>query len=325
MARREELRALEERWKTLPSDFLGELRRYISDGVGRIESPFGDVDGRSDFRGLRLNPGDFRRRPQIGKDRRETMAPRSRAVWSRWNDMDFTGADLAEQSWMQHVVSNCVFDDADLSGLRCWGVTVEHSSFRRTYLHHCQLGPPLATWRHQSQWRHVDFRQADLRWLNTTSEFATADFRNAKFGRSSFNWSTMRDCQFRGVVKGVSFGSLTDPTPNGWALDSVDLLETQPRGLLLIQIDLGASHVDLQLPEDETHWHVPHWGCYLDRIEQKLTATPGGDFRRRAEIWLDYERKYRGRSQSAGFVALWDVHDFGGEPLVELLRSALPA
>lgn len=322
MARLDELKGLERRWKEPGPDVLRSVRAELRSGQGRVASPFGDVAGRSDFRGLRLNPGDFRRRSQIGAAASERAAPRPGTVWSNWESMDFTGGDLGEMSWMQHRAVNCVFDDADLNGLRCWGVTVTDCSFRRSRLYQAQLGPGPEFWGNQSAWIGVDFRQADLRGFHATSLFADADFGNAKFRQSHLGWSVLRNCNFRGVVQGLSVGSLGEAPPTGWSLRGVDMRHAKPRDFLLHRVDLGQPYVEILLPEDEQHWLIPGWRAFLDRLEQAITALPAGDERKMATIWLDCERRNLGPEQTHGFVSVADVAKFGGASLLDLLKSS---
>lgn len=278
-----------------------------------VRSPFGTVEGRADLRGLTLRaPGD-RGRMSIGD-----------AGPSRWTALALSGAALTELNWSDHVVSDCVFDDADLTGLRCWGAVVERCSLRRAALYTAQLGAQ-APGRSQSRWQDVDLSSADLR----RSTASRAILQRARFDGAKLtgaHWTSLVDCSFRGVVAGLTLGG--DPVgdgPGAAHLVGVDMTAAKPRGLRLVGVDLGHPSVSLALPSDADHWHVADWPGFLARVAGHLGTIADDDLRVTAEVWLGRARADSGPRQSIGFLARWDLKDLGGPALVELLdglRSA---
>jgi uncharacterized protein YjbI with pentapeptide repeats len=193
--------------------------------------------------------------------------------------LDLTGADLSEMGWMGLTVSDCVLDDANLEGLRCWGVTVTATSIRRGTLFHGQLGGPARFWPQRTRWQHVDLSQADLRGATADVRFEGISFRNAKFSSSTnFRWSDLVDCSFAGVLHGVQIGGRPiAERPPGWTLTGVDLIEARPRGLQLVGVNLGTTAVDIRLPRDDAHWVIDDWSGYLRRVAATVDRLPPGD------------------------------------------------
>jgi hypothetical protein len=226
--------------------------------------------------------------------------------------------------WMGLTVSDCVLDDANMEGLRCWGVTVAATSIQRGKLFHGQLGAQSQFWPRRSSWQQVDLSGADLRGATADVSFEGINFHNAKFRSTDLGWSDLVDCSFAGVVHGVRIGQRPiAERPRGWTLTGVDLTAGRPRDLQLVGVDLGTTAVDIRLPEDDAHWVVDDWPGYLNRVAATIDGLSPGDEKLTAEVWLDYARRDSGPNQLTGFVATWDLDHLGGVALTELLRRAV--
>lgn len=125
--RLEVLRSLRDRWLT-PE--VGTAASQVSQALlrGKVpsECPFPGIRGRMDLRGLPLSikPSHWRlarARPFIGEGSAVGTAA-TRALL--WEGLDLSGAELCEMNWMELTVRDCVFDDAELEGLRCLGLGV---------------------------------------------------------------------------------------------------------------------------------------------------------------------------------------------------------
>ena len=126
------------------------------------------------------------------------------------------------------------------------------------------------------------------------------------------------------MVQGLTIGRRpVAHRPAGWTLREVDLTAARPRDLVLIGVDLGAPEVDVRLPADDEHWHVPDWPAFLDRVATAVAGMPDGDDKMVATIWHDYARGYIGPRQREGFIATWDVRRLGDQALLDTLRACL--
>jgi len=320
VGRSEELRLLRERWRAPGLQAAVARAQQALLRGGRVVSPFADVAGRVDVRGLPVSGAvaDWRERaPRLsaGSDPSRGPSAARRAVWE---GLDLTGAELWEMNWAELAVRDCALDDADLTGLRCWGVEVAGCSMRRARLFHGQLGAPAQYWPRRSQWRDVDLRQADLRGATASVLFQDADFRNAKFQRTDFGWSDLVNCRLAGVVLGLKIGHRPIPEqPPRWLLSGVDFTAATPRRLKLIGVNLDVAGI--QLPSDADHWLVPDWPDYLQRLAAAVAVLPEGTLKLTASIWLDYAIRDQGPGQTTGFIAAWDLTQLGGTELRDLL------
>jgi uncharacterized protein YjbI with pentapeptide repeats len=319
--RSEESRLLRERWQVRDlHTAVARAREALLRG-GRVVSPFPDVAGRVDVRGLPVSRAvtDWRDRPprlSAGSDPSRGPSAARRAAWQ---GLDLTGAELREMNWTELAVRDCVLDDADLTGLRCWGVDVAGCSMRRAKMFHGQLGAPARFWPRRSQWRDADLRQADLRGATASVLFQDVDFRNAKFQRTDFGWSDLKNCRFAGVVLGLKIGHRPIPEhPAGWLLSGVDLTAATPRRLELIGVNLDVA--DIRLPADADHWLIPDWPDYLQRLAAAVAVLPEGMLKLTASIWLDYAIRDQSPGQTTGFIAAWDLTHLGGTELRDLLN-----
>jgi pentapeptide repeat protein len=326
MDRAEVLRGWRERWWGLDPGVVGAIGSDLLAGRPVTADVFGEIAGRVDLRGFPLTQvitgrQNGPRRVVVGDEDRARDVRRD--ARPSWTGLDLSGADLTEMGWMALTVSDCVLDDANMEGLRCWGVKVTATSIRRGKLFHGQLGAPARFWPHRSSWQQVDLSQADLRGAVADVRFEGVSFRNAKFTSTDLEWSDLVDCSFAGVVHGVRIGRrpISDRPPS-WTLTGVDFTAARPRDLQLIGVDLGTTAVDIRLPQDDAHWVIDDWRAYLHRVAETIDGLVPGDEKLSAEIWLDHARKDSGPDQLTGFVAAWDLDHLGGAALTELLRRA---
>ena len=117
VSRFEELRLLRERWQVPGLQAAAARAREALLRGRRVVSPFADVAGRVDVRGLPISGAVADRRDRaprrsVGSD--PSGGP-SAARWAVWEGLDLTGAELWEMSWTELAVHDCVLDDADLT------------------------------------------------------------------------------------------------------------------------------------------------------------------------------------------------------------------
>ena len=314
--RQDELAALSRRWAGVPAETARVVRELL--GTGRAQSPFGLVQHRQDLRGLPVSSA-------VPARAAAEAAARNTEEQTRWTALDLTGARLQQARWTDQVVSDCVLDDADLSGLRCWGVHVEGSSFVRADLRHGQLGPGADAWPVRSRWERVDLRSADLRGVVTNSVLRQLDLGHAKLRGARLSWSDLDDCRFAGVIVNLTVGQRpVAQRPADWLLRAVDLRRATLRDCQFIGVDLGRPEVDIRWPEGEGHWHVRDWPGLLSRVGSVLPTIDDPDLRSRAGIWHEFAVSGSGPRQLTGYLAEADLRSLGGDPLVALVADLLP-
>jgi len=313
--RQDELTALARRWSAIPAETARVVRAL--GGTGRVESPFGLVGHRQDLRGCPVSS------PLPARAAAEAAA-RNTTDRTRWTSLDLSGARLQQSRWTDHLVQDCVLDDADLSGLRCWGVHVQASSFVRADLDHGQLGAGADFWPVRSRWEQVDLRSADLRGVVTDSVLRRVDFGSAKLRGARLGWSDLEDCRFAGVIVNLTIGQRpVARRPTGWLLRGVDLRRATLRECQVIGVDVGAPEVDIRWPEGDGHWYVPDWPELVARVGSVLPAIDDPDLRRRAGTWHEFAVTDSGPGQRAAYIAEHDLRSLGGDPLVELVAGLL--
>jgi uncharacterized protein YjbI with pentapeptide repeats len=171
-----------ERWRSVDSAAVRSIAADLISGRPVTATVFDTVAGRVDLRGLPLTEvvTDRRagpRRARVGDPNPDHEAsPESGPCWT---GLDLSGADLTELGWTGLTVRDCILDDANLEGLRCWGVTVTDTSMRTAKLFHGQLGAPAEFWPHRSRWQRVDFTRADLRGATADAIFEAVKFDHA--------------------------------------------------------------------------------------------------------------------------------------------------
>lgn len=323
MARADDLRLFRERWRSISPEAVDALRADVLAATGEVVSPFGEVGGRQDLRGLAITSeamGDVGRLTLGDETIPSTHGP---GRLRRWTGLDFTAAVLSNFNWYQHEAVSCIFDDANLEHIRCWGVLVEGCSFQRASLYYGQLGASAEWWPNRSIWKNSDFSRADLRRMSATVRFEQINFGRAKFGPTNFGWSDVVDCEFDGIVDGLDFGALpVSDAPPRWDLSGVDMTHARPRRVEFRGVNLGNDAVKIALPEDEEHWRIRDWPGFLHRVADAIVALPDGIDKTTAQIWLEHVAKRTGPQQSEGFIARWDLDRLGGQRLVEIISTA---
>lgn len=323
MAAADELRLLRDRWQTVAPSVLRQLLTDLVSASAPITSPFGAVHGRADLRGVPLTSSALLQAGRLSVGATAAEPPTGAGLATRWSGLDFSGSNLSQSNWVQHEISDCCFDDANLEFLRCWGVHVENCSFRRANLYFSQLGAPDKFWPNRSVWRSIDFSQADLRRVTAAVVLERITFNNAKFTGTDLGWSDLVDCRFRGIVQGLTLGKLPVlDAPAAWRLSELDMSQARLRGVEFQGVNLGAGDISITLPQDAEHWWLEDWQRFLERVADGIHALPEGDERVTAQIWIDYAKKWSGPQQVAGFIATWDVTRLGGQTLLDLLAHA---
>lgn len=310
MRRVEVLRGWRERWAQPDERSLArQLAAELLAGRVRTASPFGEVDGRVDLRGLQVDLLSATSDPMY---ERRNVGP------GQWAGLDLSGAGLSGLNWRGLRVTDCVLDDAQLDMLRCWGIEVADCVAHRASLRSAQIGAP-APGLPRSVWRRVYLQGADLRQLHGNVVLEDVDLSRAKFGGTSLGWSDLRRVRFEGTVGSLTIGDLHagEPPPH-WTAREVDLSQAKPHGLQLIGVDLGTPQVDIRLPDDEEHWLIRDWPAFLDRV----TANAPPALRLDTDIWVEHQRRALGPHQTWGFATLRAAREYAGEPFADLLQKS---
>ena len=148
-----------------------DIRTWLT-GQGPQPDGLEKHQGRTDLRGIPLTATPA----TIGdKD--------NPAAGITWDSLDLTGSQLEQLRFFAGTITNCVFDTANLNGLRLWGTRVTDSTFRRTDLRNSALG--TGEWHGlRNTWQHVTFDRANLREV-------------------SFIAATLNHCTFEKTTKGL--------------------------------------------------------------------------------------------------------------------------
>ena len=166
------------------------------------------VEGRWDLRGLRFPEADRRPGPEVAGFETGLVNPvRMRNV--ELDSLDFSGAVWRGLSLTTARVTNCVFDDADFSGLNVQGVQFIDCSFRGADVRDASLcGNPryFVGWRRLTSWTRVDFTGSDLRGTAHLAErYVDCDFSNARLDRVDFDAARHTRSRFSGRLEEVEF------------------------------------------------------------------------------------------------------------------------
>ena len=212
-----------------------EVRTWLT-GHGPQPAGLEEHNGRTDLRGIPL----FATPVSVGdKD--------DPAAGATWNSLDLSGAQLEHLRFFAGCISNCVFDNASLFGMRLWGTEITDSSFRRADLRSSALG--TGEWHgHRDTWRRVDFSRANLREVT----FTAAILDRCTFEKTSkglrFIDSEIHNCTFRGQLSELVIAGRGHQYPVDPSAISADF-----RNADLRDFSITGYHVDKVLfpPQDD--------------------------------------------------------------------------
>jgi uncharacterized protein YjbI with pentapeptide repeats len=255
-----------------------------------VSSPFGQVTGREDFRGLPLQ---------------ENMRLGEYVL----KDIDFSGADIRGAHFKGTKFVNCIFDGTCLASARQWRVQFENCRFVRTDFSNATFGADGALYAGCIFDRAIFTRTSFIR-----PEFVDCAFLTCRLKGADFNMSQFVRCRFTGKLSDVRFnGYVNDPrrrslfgeaAPN--RMTDVDFSEAV---FDYVSFDNECDLSTVRPPTDGFHVFLPNLNQVLDCVEKHLAAEGNTDLRAGAAIWIPLLRGFAHR-QTAYIVS---GHDFSHE------------
>jgi uncharacterized protein YjbI with pentapeptide repeats len=311
------------RWQTPAGAKLArEVFKRLVVGQSLSDLNLGQYEGRVDLRGIRA--------PQVTKE--ELGSFRGWSVEKlqgylefrnvRFENLDFSRAELRYCRFFTSRIVNCRFDGARCESWGLWGVDVINSSFRGAGLRDAALGPWYEG--RGSTYRSVDFSRADIRGATSSSAtYVDCDFSNSRLDKIDFQSSSFVRCRFAGSVREVLFYDLAFGTKkqNPNLMEDVDFSEAQLHWVAFRRLNLDR----VRLPEDKNHLIVKNYRCVLQRALAAVKDDESRHGRGLRRVLANY-LKWAGPKQAVGvfnrldFAEAWGKE--GEEFAVELLHRA---
>jgi uncharacterized protein YjbI with pentapeptide repeats len=307
------------RWRTtegrqLAEEVLGRLvtGRSLSDLVSE------ERDGRVDLRGLPLPSPARKAQIAVGGAGYQVIDGMIEMRGVRWEGLDLSHARLSNLRLSSCVIVDCVLDSASCRDWRLWASEVTSSSFDGCDLRDSAIG----TW-HDGQrntWRQVRFRGANLRGaLALGAHFEACDFSDAVLEGVEFQQSTLRGCQFSGVVKDVVFDCRDLPgKPLCDELRDVDFSRASFEDVEF----RGCRFQGVRLPQDPGLLVVPQYPRVAQRALELLAGDTSVEARMLIGEWQN-ELRLPGRPDSVGVFNRRDYLAAGGDTLAELAETTV--
>lgn len=212
------MKEIQRRWSASDPKIVPEIYRFLEgdrpdmpDGVGRI-------DGRWDLRGMSVAQIEDRVSHALNRRIRDMKEV-------NWVSLDLRWSDLADLRFFDAFLSNCLFDGAICRNWRLWSSEVEECSFEHAVLRESVLG----SWHNGrgNSWRKVNFDNSDMRSsLLRGCLIDDCSFRMARLDGSDFEQVALRNSQFSGVLRNVTFdGRALDGRPGPTVIRRVDFSE----------------------------------------------------------------------------------------------------
>ena len=223
-----------------------DIRTWLT-GQGPQPDGLEKHQGRTDLRGIPLTATPA----TIGdKD--------NPAAGITWDSLDLTGSQLEQLRFFAGTITNCVFDTANLNGLRLWGTRVTDSTFRRTDLRNSALG--TGEWHGlRNTWQHVTLDRANLR--DTT--FTAAILNHCTFEKTS-KLLQLPDCELEGCVfTGELNTLLIDGRGHRYPVDPSSFSADFTRAVFTDSSILGYRLDKVRLPEQQGLLVIHQWPTTL--------------------------------------------------------------
>ena len=299
MAMNETAAALKRRWKSPAGERLrGEARARLLSGDTLEGLELHNFNGRVDLRGT-VFPGETTNLQGV-----------------QLRNIDFSAAALSNFRFVDCVIEDCAFDQANCRDWRLWGTKVVDCSFGGADLRNSSLG----AWRdgRGNTFTRVSFISAKLSDVGTTAavyedcDFSFADLRNVNFWQSS-----LIRCKFAGVVREVTFDGrmLGEGKPDANPMLDVDFTEAEFDGCDFRGVDFSS----VRLPRD-------HDLVLIDNAELLERAVAGLPEARTDESAVLARMIFGHAKKLLGFgpVALLNLRDFpmAADLFRELLMDA---
>lgn len=208
-----EVSALRARWRSPEGRELArDAMRWLA-GHRPRPSGLGEVDGRTDLRGLEFfAAAGIGEQFPLGGANFQNIAGMLEFRGVTWTHLDLSGAVIRYARFMNSVIADCRFERADLTDWRLWDVEVSDSSFEGADLRDSALG----TGRFEGavvRWTDVVFDRADLRHSHfTEARLHRVSFRGTKLRSSGFQECDLESVVFEGILTSVRFEATSDRT-----------------------------------------------------------------------------------------------------------------
>lgn len=239
-----------------------------------------------------------------------------------FEDMDFSGAQLAHLRFFNSRITNCRFDNAQCEDWRLWAADVSSTTFFDANLYKAVLGPWYEG--RGNTYRLVNFSRADMFMLNSpAATYIDCDFSHARLEKIEFQSSSFIRCRFAGELREVIFwnhGYKTGkPDPN--PMEDVDFSEAKLRWVEFRRLNLDR----VLFPQDDTHVVLRNYECVLQKA---LLAARNSQHQSANGIAAVFQHrlKWIGLEQEVGVFNLLDFREAGGveeeEFVSRILRQA---
>lgn len=230
----------------------------------------------------------------------------------------FLSSSTLSNLWLKECnVSDCIFDNCDMSEVRLWGTSLSNVSFRSANLRGALLGGVSDSGK-RNLFRNVDFSRADLRGtIYSEAEFVGCQFNNTKLDKVDFQSSTFEDCVFEGELREVLFyrrGFRKGNFPEN-KMTRVDLSRARLRWTEFRGLDLA----DISPPSDDDHIALHNFPTVVGRLIEHLDAKSDLSSRRLNAVFKN-KKKWLGSDDSIGILSKSDIIEAGGQ---EGLQSVL--
>jgi uncharacterized protein YjbI with pentapeptide repeats len=270
------------------------------------------VGGRIDLRGLNVpEPSVVRQFVTAGAELSE-LGGLTVIRGGRWQDIDFTKANLNDLRFFDSQIENCVFERARCKDWRLWGSSVVGTTFRAADLRESALGGVEMGKR--NSYRGVDFTKADLRGTaHFSADMIDCVFSDTKLANVDFAGTVFVDCRFEGDLSDVLFYARAfrgEAYPRN-EMRGVDLRRARLHFVGFRGLDMNT----VLWPEGDEHILLDDYPAALDRLITVLKARQDAPSRGLAGLLAD-ARKWVGPNQQKGLISKADLREAGGEAMV---------
>lgn len=299
-----------------------EVLRALSKGAPLSAIGLGEVGGRVDCRGIRLEPIKPTGKSFFGG--LFIKATGAVAVSKQQIErVDFTGSRLDHLSLAECFFRDCVFDESSCKHWRLWGCTFADCSFRNVDLRYSGLGGVDGIGgSKRNTYRGVWFKASDLRstaYISAT--FSDCVFDHCKLNKVDFQGTEFEHCAFMGELREVMFyryGFRGDRFPPN-SMRGVSFSDAQLRMCDFRRLDLS----DVVFPADSDHVVVHDCRTQIPVVLAELASLSGAEC---ISALLRNQLDWLGENQQVAVFNVLDFEECAGSAVAsaaaEVLRQA---
>jgi uncharacterized protein YjbI with pentapeptide repeats len=277
-------------------------------------------DGRYDLSGVMVAEPTVERTFEVAGRAFQKRSGISKVQGQKWENIDFTDAELGSMQFHDCELANCVFKGSNCSGWKAWRSNFRNCRFERTDLREAALGPVANNRR--NYFAGVEFVEADMRnsyW--TSAELVNCVFRNAKLVKMEFGGSVFTDCAFIGKLDEVLFYDLAfdekNLTPN--EMVRMDFRQAQFRFVEFRRLNLET----VLFPAGDDY--IRFEDRFRQAVEKVIAAVGGREDLGSRKIGSVFKNKLKwlGVHQRRGVMSKLDIREMAGEDGVRLVEEAV--